>query len=130
MQLSQEAAAERLGVGQNTISEWENGRGLPEGKYWPLLPVALNCDGHWLLTGEGKRARRGADPSVAEAFHAGRLDAIREISKALAEKGLAEKQAGVPRAGISDVDELDRVIPKDHQPQAGADLPSAGNQGK
>lgn len=55
LELSQSKLAERLGMKQNTLSDWFNPRisSLPGGMAMVKLPDILRCSGHWLLTGQG-----------------------------------------------------------------------------
>ena len=61
--MSQTALAKALGLdprsGQSQISRWEKGT-VPQGETLMRLPALLECDGHWLLTGEGRPQRNPA----------------------------------------------------------------------
>ncbi len=47
-----------LRTSKSIVSNWCNQGVIPEGRALVLLPVVLNVDGHWLLTGEGEAARQ------------------------------------------------------------------------
>ena len=47
--LSQDELGEKLGVGRNAISAWENDARVPDGEFLLRLPEALNCSADWLL---------------------------------------------------------------------------------
>lgn len=55
--LSQEDLAEGLGLkrkpGQTQVSRWETGTEIPKGETLMKIRSLVECDGHWLLTGEG-----------------------------------------------------------------------------
>jgi transcriptional regulator with XRE-family HTH domain len=53
--MSQADLARDLGVGVATVSEWFTRGRVPNGDVMLRLPLALEVDGHWLLTGEGPR---------------------------------------------------------------------------
>ena len=41
--ISQEEIGERMGVGQNTVSQWETGTRTPRASVLPKLAKILNC---------------------------------------------------------------------------------------
>lgn len=54
-QLSQEALAQRIGVSQPTISDWENSKTEPTVDNMRTLAVELDVWFEWLVTGRGMR---------------------------------------------------------------------------
>lgn len=74
---TQEQLAQALGRRQSYVSELEGRDSPPESKTLLLLPDALPCDGHWLLTGDG-------DPEPKETVGY-KLDAIQRILKTSAQ---------------------------------------------
>lgn len=74
--LSQEALADAVGLGEvgsgrSTVSNWENDKTIPEGRYLLRLPDLLGVSADWLLLG---RTERGGAPipsrEVAEELRA------------------------------------------------------------
>jgi hypothetical protein len=59
-----------------TVSAWVTGASLPEGDYMVQLPKLLNCNGHWLMTGEGPK--QVIEPGAAEK----RLELMKEVADA------------------------------------------------
>lgn len=51
--MTQTELARQVGTGHARVNRWINQGVMPEGKSLVLLPKILQCDGHWLLTGEG-----------------------------------------------------------------------------
>ena len=57
LEMNQAELARHCGVSRGTVTEWLGSKAwLPKGEAMMLLPDALKCDGHWLLT--GRRFRR------------------------------------------------------------------------
>lgn len=63
VRLSQEALAQRIGVSQPTISDWENSKTEPTVDNMRTLAVELGVWFEWLVTGRGSREYH---PSVQE----------------------------------------------------------------
>lgn len=55
-----------------TVSDWFNPEreGLPSAEALALLPAAFECDGHWLLTGDGAWTRHRTDEAREAALRA------------------------------------------------------------
>jgi hypothetical protein len=51
--LPKDTKRKKYRVYPSVINRWTSGDSLPEGKYMVHLPVVLQRNGHWLLTGEG-----------------------------------------------------------------------------
>jgi transcriptional regulator with XRE-family HTH domain len=66
--LDQSELAGRLGVGQQTVSRWETGSGLPRRERLPQLAEALEFDPSHLLRLAGYLPR-GEEESASAAFH-------------------------------------------------------------
>jgi transcriptional regulator with XRE-family HTH domain len=66
--LDQSELAERLGVGQQTVSRWETGHGLPRRERLPQLADALEIDPSHLLRLAGYLPQ-GEEESATALFH-------------------------------------------------------------
>jgi transcriptional regulator with XRE-family HTH domain len=66
--LDQSELAERLGVGQQTVSRWETGSGLPRRERLPQLADALDFDPSHLLRLAGYLPQ-GEEESATVVFH-------------------------------------------------------------
>ena len=66
--LDQSELAERLGVGQQTVSRWETGAGLPRRERLPQLASSLEFEPSHLLRLAGYLPR-GEEESASAVFH-------------------------------------------------------------
>lgn len=99
--LSQSELARRLGTGQSTVQGWVEAGKLPGTRYLADLPAALECSGHWLLTGEGPIEPPGQTPTLAEMEKTIRAEAVQRIVSAVV---AAAYQAGDQLLGLRAVD--------------------------
>ena len=79
--LNQNEVAYRLSTAPARISEWCNGRSVPDFRFLSMLPEALNVSGHWLLTGEGPM------PLGAASRQSGHLELLLRIAR-LCQEGI------------------------------------------
>jgi transcriptional regulator with XRE-family HTH domain len=79
--LNQNEVAYRLSTAPARISEWCNGRSMPDFRFLSMLPEALNVSGHWLLTGEGPM------PLEATSRQSGHLELLLRIAR-LCQEGI------------------------------------------
>lgn len=78
--LTQMELAKAIGRTQGTVSDYFNEvAALPDGDAMMLLPVALKCSGHWLLTGLGPMNPPTATAKDLELRAFGAHDAIGRI---------------------------------------------------
>lgn len=74
--------ATALGLNQRSVSEWTTGRTSPGAEFLAQLPALLECNGHWLLTGEGSSELPGKAPDLEAAYARGVEDARAVILRA------------------------------------------------
>lgn len=79
--LNQNEVAYRLSTAPARISEWCNGRSMPDFRFLAMLPDALGVSGHWLLTGEG------AMPLTTVGKQSGHLELLLRIAR-LCQEGI------------------------------------------
>lgn len=89
--LNQAQLAKAIDRQQSTVSDYFNAviRSLPDGQAMLLMPKALRCSGHWLLTGEPPVHPPSVKPSDDTVRSEGALEVVQEIRRTLdeAEKG-------------------------------------------
>ena len=66
--MTQQEAADQLGVSNKTVSKWENGAGLPDITVLPALAELYGVTADDILAGETLRGRPAEDP-VRPLFH-------------------------------------------------------------
>lgn len=91
--LSQEALAQRLGVGLETLDAWEADAAEPRANRLQMLAGVLNVSVMWLLTGEGQGVDESLDDQPADIRAA--LGDLRRIRAEMAR--LAEETARVEK---------------------------------
>lgn len=64
--MTQTKLAEEVGTAHARVNTWINQGVMPEGRFLVLLPKILQCDAHWLLTGEGSPHPVAEAPDQAE----------------------------------------------------------------
>lgn len=74
LSLTQAQLANRLGIRDKTLADWENDRSEPRANRLQMLAGVLNVSMIWLMTGEGE----GVDPGDADAC-TDRRDLILEL---------------------------------------------------
>lgn len=67
LDVNQSELARRIGVNHASVSGWMSGRFTPQLFAVLELPKALQCDGHWLLTGEGTPDKKPVAPAEEQA---------------------------------------------------------------
>ncbi len=85
LDLSGNELATRLGTTGSAVSDWFQKDRVPLLHQFVVMPRVLQCDGHWLLAGEGAWHRRGADESADEAAVRGGLATLARLEGAVSE---------------------------------------------
>lgn len=95
LDLNQSELGRRLGVTHAAVAGWMSLRFMPQFSILPRLPKILQCNGHWLLTGEGPVTERPDAVDLREAQ--GQVTALLQV-RSLVEELLAAatKQAPAP----------------------------------
>lgn len=104
--LTQEAAAERIGVDQATLQRWLAGTRLPAVPQIEKLCRSLGVSGHYLITGEGPAAAPGRDSRADLAVRVVREELRRRVLGAV-EVALATPAPDVPAEDASAAADLD-----------------------
>lgn len=85
LDMSGNELAGRLETSGSAVSEWFTKGRVPLLHHFLLLPRILQCDGHWLITGEGDWHRRHSDEPPDDAAIQGGLAIISQIEGAVDE---------------------------------------------
>ena len=101
LDMNQKELAHALGRAQASVSEWLVKGAWPGGDAMVLLPKALRCSGHWLLTDEGPMERGGAEASIEGVFVNGAIAAITDAVRLLEEQAATWRGRALP-AGARD----------------------------
>lgn len=83
--MTRSALADLIDRSRGTVSEWWTKRHAPDAVSLMKLPIALGCNGHWLLTGTGSRVDSAIDQEGDASYVLGGGDALARARQLLAE---------------------------------------------
>lgn len=83
--MTRSALADLIGRSRGTVSEWWTKRHAPDAISLMKLPIALGCNGHWLLTGSGSRVDSAVDQEGDASYVLGGGDALARARQLLTE---------------------------------------------
>jgi transcriptional regulator with XRE-family HTH domain len=120
--ITRSALADAIERSRGTVSEWWTKKHAPDAVSLMKLPIAIGCNGHWLLTGTGSRVDSAIDQDGDASYVLGGGDALarartlltelearwRAAPEALEQRSTAERVA-------KDVQLIERILTPPHR---------------